>query len=500
MHRLAGSKTRTALLAGVVLLAGGVIGFTPLLAGDKPEIQAAKQLGRAFTTVAKEAVPAVVSIEADREMSAATADGVPWNNPGNMFPDELWQRFFGGRMPMPAPNRSPEPGTPHGKRFFQQGQGSGFLVSPDGLILTNHHVVGEADRIRVVLSDGRKFDAKLIGTDPESDVAVIRIDGSDLPCLPLGDSNSLDIGEWVVAVGNPFGLNETVTSGIVSAKGRSRMGITDYEDYIQTDAAINPGNSGGPLLDLDGKVIGINSAIYSRSGGFQGIGFAIPINLAKAVEKQLVENGKVDRGFLGVVVQDVTPELASSFGLEKAAGVLVSEVSAGGPAEKAGLQNGDVLLRLDDKPITDSAMLRNTVGLMKPGSEVTLAYSRNGHEETLTLRIGHRPDQASESAASGDQQQEESQLGLEVAPLNSQLAERYHYVDLQGVIVSNVDPGSPAANAGIRAGELIMSVDRKSVTTPEEFAKALKEDLADGRVLLRVHDGQAARYVVIKVS
>lgn len=283
----------------------------PASAQDAPDVQAAEQLSSAFSRVAKRALPSVVFIEVEREVEGHVSAGdSQFNDPFDLFNQNFFERFFRDRTPNRTPNQ-PDSRRPHLK---QRGQGSGFIVSPDGTILTNNHVVGDADTIRVKLPDGRIFPADVVGTDPHTDVAVIKLKGdiSGLPALPLGDSNRLRVGGWVLAVGNPFGLSQTVTAGIVSAKGRSSVGIADYEDFIQTDAAINPGNSGGPLLNLRGEVVGINTAIFSRSGGYQGIGFAIPIALAQRIEEQLVRTGEVTRGYLGVMIQDLTPDLADS--------------------------------------------------------------------------------------------------------------------------------------------------------------------------------------------
>jgi serine protease Do len=305
-----------------------------------------------------------------------------FNNPFDLFNDEFFRRFFGPRLP--------ERGQP--RKYRQTGQGSGFIVSKDGYILTNHHVVGDADRITVTLSDGREFTAKTVGTDPKSDVAVIKIEADNLPILPLGDSDALEVGEWVMAVGNPFGLSHTITVGVVSAKGRSTVGITDYEDFIQTDAAINPGNSGGPLINLTGEVVGIITAIFSRSGGYMGIGFAIPVNMAKAIQKQLVETGKVIRGSLGVNVQNLSKELAESFGLDSTDGVLIAGVTKDSPADKAGLRRGDVIVEFNGRNIENVGQFRNLVALTIPGTKIKLVLIRGGKRSDLAVKLGRIPE------------------------------------------------------------------------------------------------------------
>jgi serine protease Do len=360
-----------------------------------------------------------------------------FNDPFEQFNDEFFKRFFGDRMPQRSPHK-----------FRQTGQGSGFIISKDGYILTNNHVVGEADKIKVKLKDGREFDsAKVIGTDPDSEVALIKIEGDNFPILPLGDSDKVEIGDWVVAIGNPFGLVETVTVGVVSAVGRSKVGIAEYEDFIQTDAAINPGNSGGPLINLDGKAIGINTAIFSQSGGYMGIGFAIPINMARSIQEQLIKTGKVIRGFLGIYIQNMTPDLAESFGLNKSEGVVVTEVSKDLPADKAGLKQGDIILEMDGKKMKTDAMLRNDVAMLSPGTKVKLLIYRDGKQQEKTVTISGRPGSAEEKVE--PTQQPKEQLGLQVQNLTKELAEQFGYSLGEGVFVSQVTPGSEADSEGI---------------------------------------------------
>ena len=333
-------------------------------AEPEEDVKTLRSLSKAFTRVAQKALPAVVFIKVERGESAGRGSS-EFNNPFDLFGEEFFERFFGRRQP----GRQP-------KQPWEMGQGSGFVVSKDGYILTNHHVVGEAERIIVGFSDGRELPAKTIGTDPKSDVAVIKIDGKNFPVLALGDSDALEVGEWVMALGNPFGLSHTITVGVVSAKGRSQVGIVDYEDFIQTNAAINPGNSGGPLINLNGEVVGINTAIFSRSGGYMGIGFAIPVNMAKSIERQLVSSGKVTRGYMGVRIQELTDDLAKSFGVEMTAGVLIAEVSKGAAAEKAGLKTGDVVISFDGKPVRAPGQFRNAVALVSPGTTIPIVVMR----------------------------------------------------------------------------------------------------------------------------
>ena len=325
------------------------------------QLQQAKDLSRGFRHVAKSIRPAVVSISSVRRI-VPTAQ----------------QRQFGRDVPGGIPERG----------FEQRGSGSGVVVSEDGYILTNNHVVRAADEVNVTLSDSRTLSAKVIGTDEKTDLAVLKIDTSGLSFAKLGDSDAIDVGEWALAIGSPFGLAQTVTAGIISAKGRSNVGITDYEDFLQTDAAINPGNSGGPLVNLDGQVIGINTAIASRSGGYMGIGFAIPSNLARPVMQSIIKDGHVERGWLGVAIQDLTKDLADSLQLDSRDGVLVGNVIAGSPADEAGLQSGDIILRFGGKPPRTANQLRNAVAATAPDTKTVVAVFRNGQTRTLKVAIG----------------------------------------------------------------------------------------------------------------
>ncbi|HBP17220.1 MAG TPA: serine protease [Planctomycetes bacterium] len=470
---------------------------TPAVAQDaSQDLQAAERLSNAFSSVSQKVLPSVVFIEVEREVAGQLGTGPGgFNDPFDLFNDDFFERFFRRRMPEGSPKRQ-EPQQP---RYRQQGQGSGFIVGADGTILTNHHVVGDADKIRVKLPDGRSFEAEVVGTDPQTDVAVIKLKGkvSGLPALALGDSDRLRVGEWVVAVGNPFGLSQTVTVGVVSAKGRSRVGIVDYEDFIQTDAAINPGNSGGPLVNLRGEVVGINTAIFSRSGGYQGIGFAIPIKLAGKIRKQLEANGKVTRGYLGVLIQDLTPELAQSFGITARRGVVVSEVTPDSPAAKAGLQVGDVIRKLDGREATDVGWLRNAVSMTAPGSRVKLTVLRDGAERELTVELGTLPAQSPPNATSGSAESSTSDFGIVAGELTPEEANRLGHALGSGVLVRSVEPNSPAALAGIQPGSLITRVGSTHVTSLATYRTAMAEAKKAGRALLLVKDGRGARFVVL---
>ncbi len=451
-----------------------------------PSLEALKKTGQAFSQVARKAIPAVVYLEVKTTVEVRGRQ-MPFNDPFDLFGDDFMRRFFG-------PGQEPE------KREFQRrGAGTGFIISEDGYILSNYHVVGNADEIKVKLHDGREFDAEKIGADAKSEVAVIKIDAEDLPYLELGDSRAIEVGEWVVAVGNPFGLTETVTAGIISAKGRSNIGIADYEDFIQTDAAINPGNSGGPLLTIEGKVIGVNTAIYSRTGGYMGIGFAVPINMARNIKNQLIEKGKVTRSYLGVYIQEVTPALAESFGLEEAQGALVSQVEEGSGADKAGLKSGDIILELNGKKVKNVGKFRNTVASNPPGAELELTIFREGERKQITAVTSEFPDQGEEAAATGESDTYD-RLGFTVTELTEQLAQRFGYDDQDGVVVEQVENGSSAARAGLRPGTLIASVNRKEVNTVKEFKKEIAKAGDSNAVLLLVKTPRGSRYVMLELK
>jgi len=448
-------------------------------------IASLEQTGHAFASIAKKASPGVVFIRVDKTVHyAPTQFG---------FDDDFLRRFFGAPFGNGNGNGNGNGGAQH-----LVGQGSGFIISKDGYVLTNSHVVGDADKVTVTLQDGRVFNAKKIASDSRSDVAVVKIDGDHLTALPLGDSDSLVAGEWVVAVGNPFGLSHTVTAGIVSAVGRSSVGIADYEDFIQTDAAINPGNSGGPLIDLEGKVVGMNTAIVSGAGGNVGVGFAIPINMAKTISDQLIAKGSVTRGHLGVIVQDLTPDLAASFGLEAHDGVVVSQVLDDSPAAKAGLRRSDVILELDGKAVTGGVDLRNDVAMTAPGKKVRLTVQRDGKKRTIDVTIAPLPEQ--ESVASAAEEGSMDNLGLSVQDLTPELAQRLGVSEKSGVVVTGVEAGSAADLAGMRAGEVILEANRHPVNNTGELEKALARSKNDDTVLLLLKDRDYSRFVVLKAG
>jgi serine protease Do len=453
------------------------------------DVHVAKELSQAFSEVAKKASPAVVFVQVEK-MTSGSGSPFQFNDPFDLFNDDFFERFFR--------NQRPEFKQ---KKYRQMGQGSGFIISKDGLILTNNHVVGDADTIIVRLKDGREFKAEVVGTDPKSDVAVVKITtGEDLPVVPLGNSDNLELGEWVIAIGNPFGLLETVTVGVVSAKGRSNVGIADYENFIQTDAAINPGNSGGPLLNLDGEAVGINTAIFSRSGGYMGIGFSIPVNMAVSIKDQLIAKGKVTRGYLGIIIQPLSQDMAKSFGLNHTKGVLVSEVASNSPAEEGGLKSGDIITELDGKEVEDVSQFRNTIAMINPGQKVALGIFRDKEVIHKDIVVGTLPEDGKEAKVSKPRDQMTSKFGFSVQNLTPELADRFSYEMDEGVIITRVEDGSPAEFEGLEPGQLIISVNNKKVKSVDEFNKAVKESEEPETILLRVKAKDYSRYVLLKAN
>ena len=465
--------------------------LAPAVPAQEGGIESLRQTGKAFASVARKVSPSVVFIQVERiEQSRGTH---PFSSP---FSNDLFRHFFGDSFPGFQERQQPE------RKKRKIGQGSGFVFSLDnGLfsdrayVLTNNHVIDGADRIMVTLEDGRELTAKVKGTDPQSDIAVLEIGISDVPALSLGDSGKLEVGEWVVAIGNPFGLSHTLTAGVVSAKGRSSLGINDYEDFIQTDAAINPGNSGGPLVNLDGEVVGINTAIFSRSGGYMGVGFAIPINMARNVATQLLQIGEVSRGYLGAAIQELTPELADSFDLEGRQGVLVAQVTKGSPAEKAGLRPGDLIVRYQGEEVGDVARFRNSISLTPPGTRAKLVIVRNGREQKIGVGIGRLEV---EGAAAQQAQERAGELGLVVQGMTPELAKKLGARPGDGVVVTKVMSGSVAAMAGIEPGSVILQVNKRQVSSAEEFARLVNASGNDRRVLLLVSRRGTTYYVVLR--
>ena len=456
-------------------------------AAEDENIQLLDKSAKAFSSVVKKVEPAVVNVRVEKK------EGVNPDDQFNPFDDPLFQRFFGPSFKQPSNPRAPE-------QFKSQATGSGFLISDDGYILTNNHVIDSADKITVRMVGGQELEAKLIGTDPQSDVALIKVsDGHKFPYLTLGDSDKLEVGEWVIAIGSPFGLDSTVTVGVVSAKGRNRMGINEYENFIQTDAAINPGNSGGPLLNIHGEVIGINTAIFSRSGGYMGIGFAIPVNMAKTVKAQLLSKGKVTRSWLGVAIQDMNAELARSFKTSQKTGALVTEISKDSPAAKAGIKQGDVIIRIDGKPVTNVTELRNRVAMASPGTKIDLTLIRNEKQEEVSVQVEEQPADMT-TLSTAPQQQLFQKMGMSLQDLTPALARQFGYELGQGVLIAGVAPGSPAAMARIQVGSLIEEINRQPVHNLKELQQILQKTNGSEDILLLIHSGNHSFYVVLGVK
>lgn len=462
------------------LLALFLLGQVSLARAELPE----------FTELVEQASPAVVNISTrqklpQREVAAQgqmpDLEGLP----------PMFREFFERSIPQ-------VPRSPGGRQREAQSLGSGFIISDDGYVLTNNHVVADADEIIVRLSDRSELEAKLIGADPRTDVALLKVEGEHLPTVKLGKSDELKVGEWVLAIGSPFGFDHSVTAGIVSAKGRS-LPNENYVPFIQTDVAINPGNSGGPLFNLDGEVVGINSQIFTRSGGFMGLSFAIPINVAMDVANQLKADGKVSRGWLGVVIQEVNKDLAESFGLDKPAGALVAQVLEGGPAAKGGLQVGDVILSLNDQPIVMSADLPHLVGVLKPGSKAELEVVRDGDRKTIKLEIGALPEDGDEVAigdASGVERSS-NRLGVSVVELS---AEQKKALDLRGgVVIKDVQNG-PAALIGLRPGDVITHLNNQAIDSAKTFDQVASKLPANRSVSMRVLRQGRASFITFKLA
>jgi serine protease Do len=482
-HR--GSRPRPLVSSAVLAL---LLLSLPLSAWgeDDQSIATLRRMGKAFASIAGKASPAVVGIRATRlvrpESKARDGDASPF---GEDFFDYLLRRRQG------RPNEKPQP------KEKEIAQGSGFLVTADGFILTNNHLVGESEDIAVQLGDGRKFTAKIVGTDPETDVAVVRIPAENLPFVELANSDTLEVGEWVIAIGNPFGLSHTVTAGIVSAKGRQGMGVSYYEDFIQTDAAINLGNSGGPLLNLDGKAVGINTAIIGPGGNI-GIGLAIPISMAKGVYEQLKENGKVVRGYLGVEIDNLEAGMGEFFGVQGNKGAVVMRVLADSAAAKAGMKADDIIVELEGEPIVTAPDLMNRVALHKPGSKISVVVLRDGKRKSITITLDKRPQEV--AAAAAGTAKTTGPLGIAVQTLTRRLATQLGYEGLAGVVVDEVEPGSLADENGIEPEMLITEVNREPVRNAKQFSEAIAKAKQKGKALLRVRSEEWTKYILIPLA
>ncbi len=487
-----------ALGLAATLASGKLTGLqAEITAADQQVAVAPQQLSEAFRRAVEIVQPAVVSISTQTKIPPR--GGFRGGAPGGL-PDEL-RRFFGDDMGRLFRRPAPDGGTPKGRPGF----GSGVIVSKDGYILTNNHVVADADEITVELYDESSYEAEVVGRDPKTDIAVIKIkaDG-DLPSARLADSDLVRICDWVVALGGPFGLRNTVTAGIVSAKERNTVGIADYESFIQTDTAINPGNSGGPLINMDGEVVGINTAIATRSGQSAGVGFAIPSNMAQLIMGQLIDTGEVRRGLLGAMVQDLTPELAESFGFDGKDGVLLGDVIEDGPADKAKLESGDVVTKMDGKEMASARQLRNTVAETPPGTEVEIEFYRDGRARTVKVKLGRLEGGPDDAVGRTDEEEQGAdaaagELGFEVRTLSPELAAQLELDENQeGVVVINVEPGGEAQSAGLRRGDVILSVGGKRVADERALDEQLREQDLEKGVRLQVLSGAYKRFVFLK--
>lgn len=457
---------------------------------DPQTVMPAEQLGKAYAEVAAHVKPAIVSVYSEKMVKQSDQSA-----------DEMLRRFFG--QDFPGGNHG---GHNHGGGVMQRGMGSGMIIDKKGRILTNFHVVSDVDDIKVQLADKRRFEAEIVGTDPASDIAVIRIKGevpSDLPTVELGDSDAMQVGNIVMAIGSPFGFIQTVTTGVLSATGRAGIGINTYEDFLQTDAAINPGNSGGPLVNMRGQVIGINSVIATSIGQFAGVGLAIPINMVKAVLPTLASGGKIVRGYLGVGIQELTGDLAQQFGANTVNGALVSDVSKGEPADKAGLKPGDIILRYDGKSIQDTAHLKNMVAATRPGTEVKLDILRDGKQQTLTATVGRLAPESevasveSEPAGASKESKPSGKLGVSVQQLTPGLAQQLGYQGDKGVVVTDVQEGGAASIAGLKEGDLILEANHQQISTPADLRRIIENEKKGASTLLRVKRDKQTVFVLV---
>ncbi|MGD8718765.1 MAG: DegQ family serine endoprotease [Candidatus Zixiibacteriota bacterium] len=486
-------KTKAAfvLIAASCFVAGAVItGTWDLLPSGEAEtnpsgdLEALRRIGQGFSQVVEEVSPSVVNVRVSKTVrSSGSGYG---GSPFDFFGESPFGKFF----------EMPE----GGEEYLQEGSGSGVIVSADGYILTNNHVISDADEITVVTADGERYDAEVVGADRRTDLAVIKIEGKGFDAATLGDSDAIEVGEWVLAVGNPFELSNTVTAGIISARGRSNVGLAEYEDFIQTDAAINPGNSGGPLVNLDGEVIGINTAIATRTGGNVGVGFAIPINMAKAVMEQLIDSGKVTRGWLGVMIQPVTSEFADQFDLKSKEGALVSEVTPGSPAEKAGMKHGDVIVAYRGEKIKDTNHLRKLVAATKVGEVSDVKVIRDGSEKTLKVKIGELPD---ETAANRGQDGGGfgPDIGFDVTSLTPSIRRQLGLDESRGgVVVRDIKQVSDAYRNGLRKGDVIIEINREPVEDVGDYNRIMGGVPAGSDVLLLVITQGHTRYVTFELE
>jgi serine protease Do len=465
----------------------------PAIRADDSSRNATVGIATTFAPVVKRVTPAVVNISSTRIVkTGGPSDGMPM--------DDFFRQFFGGGLGGFG-GRLPQ--RPTERRASSLG--SGVIVSADGYVLTNNHVVESATSVKVALSDRREFTAKIVGTDPQTDIALLKIDGKSFPSLPMGDSSRVEVGDIALAVGNPFGIGQTVTMGIIGAKGRGNLGIEDYEDFIQTDASINPGNSGGALVNTNGELIAINTAILAgNSGGNQGVGFAIPVNMARDVMDQLIKTGKISRGYIGAGIQDVTPALAKAFKVPDTGGAVIREVEPGSPAARAGLQPGDVVVAVDNTPVPDSNSFKLRVSRTPPGTPLHMKVLRDGSPRDITVTPIKRPETTAKEQGSDNTAPEggtpTALRGLAVDNLTPDIALQLRLpANVTGVVVTDVEPGSPAADAGVRSGDVIQHVNRKPVTNVKEFNQAVQQSGNDPIVLL-VNRGGQTQFLAVEPS
>ena len=441
-----------------------------------------------FTEVAKRVTPAVVNI------TTVITEKVSGPGSGQGELRDGLEEFFG--QPFNPRGRGSEP--PWEPRGPRRGQGSGVIVSPDGVILTNNHVIDGARDVTVTLTDKREFKGKIVGVDPKSDLAVIKINAKELPAVVWGDATKLQVGEYVLAVGNPFGLNSTVTLGIVSAVGRGHMGITQYEDFIQTDAAINPGNSGGALVNTNGELVGINTAIFSQTGGYQGVGFAVSATMAKPIYESLIATGKVVRGYVGIGIQDLNQDLAMSFSVKDSRGALISDVKPDSPAAEAGLKQGDVIVEYNGLAVEDGVALQRMVTRTPVGTKVLVRVIRDGRERGVTVRVGEQPDD-SKIAKVGKSEGDHAFSGIELEDLDQDTARVLGFDGKRGVVVTNVKPGSEAEKAGLLAGDIIQEMNRRPIKSVQDFKKASSDLKTGANVLMLISRRGSALFLSVKV-
>jgi serine protease Do len=477
---------RSKILAGAMILFLGMAGWGVARANQKfftPGVHISMKMAdpaegaskTGFAPMVKGVLPDVVNISTSKVVKASDHPGMPGMEDG--MPEEMppfFQQFFGPQGQPFGPNSENRGPKPRDQR--EDSLGSGVIVSPDGYILTNNHVIDGATDVRVTFADKRQLKAKVVGADPKTDIAVLKVDGSDFPAITIGDSAKVQVGDYALAIGDPFGVGQTVTMGIISAMNRGNLGIEDYEDFIQTDAPINPGNSGGALVNDRGELVGINTAILSGgSGGNQGIGFAIPINLARSVMSQILDHGKVNRAYLGIMVQDVTPGISKAMNLKDMKGVLVGDVSPTGPAQKSGVQRGDVILEVNGKPMEDSRQLRNTISMMDPTATVKLKLLRNGSPTDVSVKLGELPTDK-EQAKAEEGSSEKALDGVTVENLDAQSARELGLpAATTGVVVTDISPSSSLASAGLRRGDVIQEVNHQPVKNVAQLEEAVRK-------------------------